>query len=606
MSWIPPNLAELCATSSTASNCQTSAIIFLKLIFHTFISSKPKVYLPKNLPEKYDFIIVGAGSAGCVLANRLTKWKPWNVLLLEAGIETPNITEVPAFFSLTQNTNVDWNFQTQPENTSCLATKGCNIPSGKVMGGTAELNGMLYARGNAEDYDDWGKSGNPGWSYKDVLPYFKKSEDNRDKEILQNNPGYHGTGGYQSVERFSYKDINAQNILKAWQELGYKVLDVNGKEQLGAMISQATVKDGQRQSTNTAYIRPIRYKRPNLFIETEAYVTKIIIDSATKTAIGVEYTSTANNLKTKKVAHVKKEVIVSAGTINSPKLLMLSGIGPSQDLQKLGIEIIKNLPVGKNFQDHVSFKGIHIRLSNKTITTKPYEQKKADLNEYLRKHSGPLSSTGTSIVNSFVRTKYAGSKDAPDANFLFSGLDSINLNSPRVESYYNTILMLPILLTPKSRGFIKLNNEDPVWGQPLIYPGYFKDNSDVNRMLEIIQIGLNLFNTKSFEKNEYTLINSAQTPCNHLTFNTDAYWICLMRNNTASMYNQVGTCKMGPKGDPEAVVNPRLKVYGVERLRVIDASIMPHVPRGCINAPTIMIAENAFDMIMADWAEYPD
>ena len=422
-------------------------------------------------------------------------------------------------------------------------------------------------------------------------------------QIIENNPGYHATGGYQSVQHFPYKDKNAQNIFEAWQQLGYKNLDVNGEHQLGTTIIQATVKDGQRQGTNTAFIKPIRNKRPNLFIETEAHVTKIIIDPKTKRATGVEFTSTANNLNIKKVVMAKKEVIISGGTINSPKLLMLSGIGPSDELQKQDIETVENLPVGRNFHDHVSFKGIKFQFSNKTAPNTSFEQRKADLNEYLRTHTGPLSSIGNSVVLCFARTKYAEGLEAPDVQFYFGGFDSAD-NSPPVLAYYNTIPLAPFLIAPKSRGFIKLNNTDPVWGQPLIYPGYFKDDSDVKRMLESIRIGLQLFNTKSFKENEYKLIESPRAPCEHLTFNTDEYWICLMKNNTISGLHHVGTCKMGPKGDSEAVVDPRLKVHGVDRLRVIDASIMPYVPRGNTNAPTIMIAEKASDMIKQDWSEF--
>ena len=393
--------------------------------------------------------------------------------------------------------------------------------------------------------------------------------------------------------------MNLKNLMEAWEEIGYKTVDVNAEQQLGAMILQATALDGERQSTNTAFIKPIRKKRSNLFIETEAYVTKVLIDSETKKAYGVEYTSTSE--KANKIAMAKKEVIVSAGAIKSPQLLMVSGIGPAEDLQKHGIRLIHNLSVGSNLHDHVTFIGIYILLDNKTTTEKIYKQKKADLLTYLRAHKGPLSSIGPQIISIFGKTMYEESPDAPDVQLSFIGTNFADLDLSSIMSYYDSIIFYPTLLTPKSRGFIKLNDTDPIGGSPLIYPGYLKDFSDVNRMMEGIKMCLHFFNTTSFQRNNYSLYEIPQFPCNKLKFNTEDYWECMIRAKTVPGSHAVGSCKMGTKNDSEAVVDPRLKVYGVNGLRIVDASIIPIIPRGNTNAPIIMIAEKASDMIKEDW-----
>ncbi|XP_051160395.1 glucose dehydrogenase [FAD, quinone] isoform X1 [Leptopilina boulardi] len=601
MSWVPGNLTQLCTNGSTASICQPNSLLFLQLVFSLFTTKSnvtPTNSIPK--PVEYDFIIVGGGTAGCILANRLTEIREWNVLLLEAGIEEPNITNVPAFMPLLRKSNIDWNYKSQPEKNACLANNGCNFPSGKVMGGTSSINGMLYVRGNREDYNNWSNLGNTGWSYRNVLRYFKKSERNRDEEIVYDNYGYHGTNGYQSVQRFPYVDKNLNIIQKALRRLGYESIDVNGESQLGSMILQTTSFNGQRQSTNNAFIRPIRRNRPNLFIETEAYVTKIIIDSKTKKATGVEYTVTSNN-NTKLIAKAKKEVILSAGAIKSPQLLMLSGIGPADELQKHNIRLIRNTTVGSNLQDHLQFVGVYAILDSNHTTDTSFDQKKMDLTLYLRTHSGPLSATGISTVVAFAQTEHEYSDEAPDVQLCFTGMKYSDNSLSSVLSYYDAVNFYPILLAPKSKGFIRLNETDPVWGSPLIYPGYLSNDIDVSRMIEGIRKGLRLFKGSTFTKNNYKLYDVPQAPCNNFEFNSDEYWVCMLRSHTGVGAHAVGTCKMGPYDDPRAIVDPRLRVYGIRRLRVVDASIMPVIPRGNIMAPTMMIAEKAGDMIKEDW-----
>ncbi|KAF3430490.1 hypothetical protein E2986_13928 [Frieseomelitta varia] len=481
-------------------------------------------------------------------------------------IEEPEVADIPAFTPTLQRSNIDWMYRMQPEQHFCRSriNGSCAVPRGKVMGGTSTINYMMYVRGNPKDYDGWADAGNRGWSYTEVLPYFLKSENNRDPQIVEDNPLYHNQHGYQSVQRFSYVDINAEILLNAWQELGYKVVDVNAKNQLGVMKAQTTSANGTRQSTNNAFIRPIRSKRKNLTIKTESYVTKLVVDNKTKRVTSVEYTSGNNRTKLNTV-FARKEVILSAGSINSPKILMLSGIGPREELKKHGIEVINISSVGRNFQDHVGM--YHL---GKT----------------------PLSTTGTSTVATFLQTMFQYERDMPDIEvFSFATNQKDILNNP-VESfegtidpssYYDAISINPILLSPKSRGFILLNDSDPFWAPPLIYPE--------------VEATLKLFDTESFKKNDFKLMDKPLPACRQFEFGVRDYWKCVIMEYTASLYHLVETCKMGPKSDSEAIVNESLKVYGIDGSRVVDALIMPKIVRGNTNAPTIMIAEKANDMI---------
>ncbi|XP_043475333.1 glucose dehydrogenase [FAD, quinone]-like [Leptopilina heterotoma] len=598
MAWIPgPQFQDLCDLGEKCTNCPSQTIMFVTILSIIFGQSRDKKS-PRKLPSELDFIIVGAGSAGCVLANRLTEIEKWNVLLLEAGGEELKINELPSAPFILHNSNVDWKYKTEPEKYSCQANNGCLMPRGKVMGGTSSTNGLLYVRGSPSDYDEWAKLGNKGWNSKEALHYFKKSENNRDDNIIKANPKYHNKGGYLGVEKCRYNDTNAQLLAKAWQELGYDYIDVNADKQIGVMILQTTSLNGRRQSTNDAFIRPIREKRKNLFIETEAFVTKIKIDPKTKRAIGVEYTNKDGKQKT---LTARKEVIISAGTINSPKLLMISGIGPEKELKKHNINILKNLSVGRNLHDHVTVGGLQIKL-NKTSTKKSLKRRIQDLELYMKNQSGPLAANGPLSSAAFIRTKFEKNQQVPDLSYNFAPFDSSDKMT--TSNSYDSIVVIPFVLNPNSRGTITLNSSDPIWGAPIIRQGFFTKSPDRERLLKGIRIFLQLFKTKTFQENEMTLDETPWPLCKQFSFNSDDYWFCMMKQYTETDYHPVGTCKMGPKSDREAVVDPRLRVYGIKGLRVVDASIMPKIIRGNTNAPTIMIAEKASDMIKKDWLSW--
>ncbi|KAL1502233.1 hypothetical protein ABEB36_007406 [Hypothenemus hampei] len=531
------------------------------------------------------------------------------VLLLEAGGEEPEVADIPAFPPLIDRSNLDWGYQTQPSPHSCLARRNgrCSWFRGRVMGGTSTINYLIYIRGHPADYDEWESMGNDGWGYEDVLPYFIKAEHNKNPEKIDAH--YHGFHGQMSVQYFPYQDRNTLALIQAYEELGLPILDQNTRELIGASLLQHTQKDGKRMSANIAYIRPIRHKRKNLTIQTKASVQRILIDPNTKKAYGVEYRQ-GNQIIT---ALAKKEVILSAGAINSPVVLMLSGIGPSDHLREHGIQVIKNLAVGYNLQDHSTLDGVVFALTNLTATTASDQQMQRDVYYWRDTHQGPLASTGPLQANAFVQTKYEEEPERPDIQY---SIDATNVRDFFTDpiltvetsitplSYYDGLMIRPILLNPASRGVIRLNDTDPVNGSPLIHANTFFEEIDLRRVVEGVKQSLNLLRTKTLRNLGMALVTTSLPACSHILFGTDEYWACLAQAYTATIFHPAGTCKMGPENDPKAVVDPELRVHGIKNLRVIDASIMPKIVRGNTNAPTMMIGEKGSDMIKGYWLDH--
>lgn len=435
-----------------------------------------------------------------------------------------------------------------------------------------------------------------------MLPYFKKSEKNLNFEAL--NRKYHGVDGEQSVSRYPYVDRPSIMIINAYHEKGLPPIDVNGAYQVGGMQIQTSSQDGERVSTNNAFIQSIRYKRKNLTVKVKSEVFKILIDK-NNVAYGVKY----NKDGVVHTAFAKKEVIVSAGSINSPKLLMLSGVGPKEHLSKLNIYVKKDLAVGENLHDHVTFNGYVIALPNKTSTMIDPEKMLQEVYDYskMKLKRGPLAYNG--LVNSIAFLKSDPSLPAPDVQihvdrtFLKEfvtepvAYDSITIFPT---GFYNGILPRIMTLTPKSRGKLLLNPSDP-YGPPKIYSGYFEDPSDLVPIIKVVRFYLTLENTKAFRSHGAYFVREPLPACKNYPWGTDAYTICLAKSYTSSPYHPVGTCKMGPKWDKKAVLDARLRVYGISRLRVIDASMMPFVVRGNTNAPAIMIGERGAAFILEDW-----
>jgi choline dehydrogenase len=525
----------------------------------------------------YDFIVVGAGSAGCVLANRLTENGEHRVLLLEAGdkdssplIHMPNGVGV-----VIAGTKYNWQFDTarEPE----LNNREMFWPRGKGLGGSSSINGMVYIRGNAADYDSWRQQGNMGWGYDDVLPYFKKSMNQERGE-----DEYHGVGGPLNVKDGNSKMPVHRMFIDAGVEAGYPFNpDFNGAEQEGVGPIQLTKIGNQRCSAARGYLTPIM-DRTNLSVETDARLTRIVLKDGR--AIGVEYLHKGKA----KTANASREVLLSAGAVQSPQLLKLSGIGHSAELGSHGIECLHHLPgVGENLQDHldiiVQFHADESATLQKFM--KWYNMAYAGL-RYLILGDGPGTENGME-AGGFVKSR--SDLDLPDLQLHF--IPTFMFDHGRKRESEPGICMHVCQLRPASRGRVLLENADPL-SDPAIEPGYLSAPGDLEVMVEGVKVARHIFGMKSFS----SIIGEEHSSSHGRE--TDEEIAEFVRDYAETIYHPVGTCKMG--SDEMAVVDDQLRVNGIKGLRVVDASIMPTLVGGNTNAPVIMIAEKASDMILEE------
>ncbi|XP_015597064.1 glucose dehydrogenase [FAD, quinone] isoform X3 [Cephus cinctus] len=569
----------------------------------------------RNLRKEYDFVVVGGGSAGSVVVNRLTENPEWNVLLLEAGGQETEITDVPILSLYLHKSKLDWKYRTQPQNSACQAMvdRRCCWTRGKVLGGSSVLNTMLYIRGNRRDFDQWESFGNPGWGFEDVLPYFKKSQDQRNPYLARNTK-YHSTGGYLTVQDAPYNTPLGVAFLQAGEEMGYDIVDVNGEQQTGFAFYQYTMRRGTRCSAAKAFVRPVRL-RANLHISLWSHVTKVLIDPQTKRAYGVEFIREGR----KRVVYARKEVILAAGAINSPQLLMLSGIGPRSHLEEVGIPVIQDSPgVGQNLQDHIAVGGLAFLIDYEISIVM---NRLVNVNSALRyavTEDGPLTSSVGLEAVAFISTKYANKTDDwPDIEFMLTSSSTNSDGGTQVKNahgltdeFYNEVFgkinnrdvfgVFPMMLRPKSRGFIKLKSSNPL-DYPLMYHNYLTHPDDVGVLREGVKAAIAFGETTTMRRFGARFHSKPLPNCKHIPQFTDEYWNCAIRQYTMTIYHMSCTAKMGPPSDPMAVVDPELRVYGVQGLRVIDASIMPTITNGNINAPVIMIGEKGSDLIKAQW-----
>lgn len=490
----------------------------------------------------------------------------------------------------------------------------CSFPRGKALGGSSVINYMIYNRGHRNDFDRFAAAGNYGWSWDDVLPYFMKSE----KSLL--NARHHGRNGFLNVGHNKFKTKLADAFVEANEHYGIKQIDYNSGDQLGTSYLQSTTHNGLRHSAFRSFIEPILHRR-NLHIMVNTRTTKVLIDPLRKAAYGVEIIRNRKRMK----IFARKEVILSAGTFASPQLLMLSGVGPSDDLARINVSLIADLPVGKRMYDHAAHLGLTfiVNSTDETLSLNPKSLTR-DLRDFLLLN-GRLTIPGGIEALSFVKTKVDSgerSVTSPSVELImstnsfhsdgksaaFRGIrmtDEIYdaVYKPLESSKFDTFTIIQMLFHPFSVGYMQLKSSN-IFHWPRFYHNFFKHADDVETLFEAVKMSVKLTEAPSFRRLGVRIHDIPLPNCAHLHFGSDNYWRCSIRTLSTTLHHQISTCKMGPKGDASAVVSPELKVHGIDRLRVADTSIIPETISGHTNAASFMIGEKAADMIRRQWQSH--
>ena len=525
-----------------------------------------------------DYIVIGAGSAGCVVTDRLSE-KGHSVILLEAGPKDVHpMVHIPAgVLHLLSNPKVNWNYSSEPEESS--GNRRIHWPRGRVLGGSSSINGMLYVRGNPADYDGWAQMGCKGWSFDNVLPYFRKSENYKNG----GEPDHRGQGGPLEVEDYRTILDLTHAFVEAVQQAGHaKSSDLNGSVPEGVGYSQMTRKGRFRGSTARTFLSRAK-KRRSVRIETEALVTGLIFDN--KKCIGVKFTQKGKQHE----IFAGKEIVLSGGAVNSPHILQVSGIGPQKHLQSIGVKIVHDLPgVGQNLQDHYVS-----RISHRVKNTVSINQLSRGIRLLREIGSWAFQGKGAltfGITSAMVFSRSREGLSSPDIQLLFTPASYSQKTHGELEKEGGmTVVVCPV--RPSSRGTIMAESSDALI-RPLIRPNYLSDPDDIRVMLAGFRQAREILAQPAFKP------FSVEETVPGRMLQSDDELEKFARDNGSIIYHPVSTCKMGE--DPMAVVDSRLKVHGIEGLRVVDASIMPTVTTGNTNAPTIMIAEKASDMILED------
>ena len=533
-------------------------------------------------PDTFDYIVTGAGSAGCAVAARLSESGRHRVLLLEAGVKDRNPwIHIPLGYAKNfVNPNVNWMFDSEPEKE--LNNRIMYQPRGKVLGGTSSINGMIYMRGNHADYDDWRQRGCTGWDWDSVLPYFKKAE-----HQARGPNEFHGVGGPLRVSDQPQRWELADALLEACVEAGIpRNDDFNGAKQEGVGYYQTTTSNARRWSTAVAYLKPAR-TRPNFVVATKAHATRVLFEGTR--AVGVEY-QTPSGLKT---ARAKREIVVSGGVYGSPQLLQLSGIGPAAHLQAMGITVQRDLPVGENLHDH--FNTYLTYKCSKSITLNELQhslvRRVSAAAQYALFRKGPMSGNGLYVGAFFCSDQRFERPDIQMNMFAWSTLE--RTREGIVSHPFPGFSLSPVHLRPEGRGTVRLKSPDPL-APPEIRFNFLKSEYDYQALL----VGMRMARKIAAQPSLKPYIVEETLPGSGCV--SDAELIADIRARGVSNLHPVGTCRMGTGSD--AVVDARLRVYGVTGLRVADASIMPQVVAGNTNAPSIMIGEKCAAMVLEDAA----
>jgi len=533
-----------------------------------------------NVTPEFDYIVIGAGTAGCILANRLSENGRHSVLLLEAGpADRYPWIHIPIGYAKTMfNPKYNWGFHTEPE--PQLNGRQIYWPRGRVLGGSSSINGLIYIRGQARDYDLWAQAGNPGWSWSDVLPYFRKLEGNERGESE-----FHGGDGPLKCSDIHERPELMEAIVRSGNELGVPTTtDFNSATQEGVGYYQLFTRNGRRSSTAVCYLKPARH-RSNLAIETEAIANRILFNG--KRATGVEYRQKGQT----RVARAGREVVLTAGAVQSPALLELSGVGQAERLAEKGVPVVHDLPgVGENLQDHLQFR-LMFRC-RKPITTndalRTWHGKLGIGLKYLLGRTGPMA---VGINHTGLFTQVLPESDGPDIQLHFAAVTAEMAGGKTHD--FSGFTFSVCQLRPTSRGSIHIRDRNAA-SEPSIRPNYLSTDHDWRCALAGVRFARALANTQSMQ--DYT--EAEYRPGPDVASDEDLREFC--RSYGATIFHPAGTCKMG--ADPRAVVSPQLKVHGLANLRVADCSIMPNLISGNTNAPVAMIAEKAADMIRADTA----
>ena len=536
------------------------------------------------MTTEFDYIVVGGGSAGCVLAGRLSEDPTVSVCLLEAGgPDTSAFIHAPLGFAATAPLGIfNWNYESVPQ--AGLGGRRGFAPRGKVLGGSSSLNAMVYTRGNPADYDRWAAQGNPGWSYQEVLPLFKQSENN---QCFGNN-AYRSTGGPLNVCYLRSPSPLNEAFLDACESQGLpRTPDYNGAQQWGCAPAQVTQKDGERWSAAKAYVTPHRH-RPNLTVITQAHTSKVLLDGAhgALRATGVQYLRQGQTLEVR----ARREVLLSSGAFGSPQLLMLSGIGPAEHLREHGIPVRHALPgVGQNLQDHVTavliYRTPHQRETLGFSLGGAWAMVRS-IFEWRSQRTGWIT-TNVAESQGFLKTR--PDVEAPDIQLAFcTGIVDDHTRKAHLGHGYTLHVTL---MRPKSRGSLTLQSAKPT-DAPRIDPSYYQHPDDLETMVRATQMGFDIMEAPALAPYRGQMLYPLER-------NNRAQIEQFLRDHSDTEYHPIGTCKMGPASDPMAVVDAELRVHGIAGLRVVDASIMPDLVTGNTNAPTIMIAEKAVQHIRA-------